>query len=334
MTVLDTQVGDRKGLTGCARCPWTVTAEPVPDREQRAGHTEESGHPLCTVCSRLLPVGEGAACDGCLTRALEHLAGIRLMFDELPAHLARLRSAGGDGRRGGTDGAPLPGGDVLVLLGPGSEGLLDDETTARGGDATSVAFELGWWEQEWRERLADPVRQRPRSTRTVVHDAAGYLERKSRWAATSHPGFPQFEDDLRRLHVRLERATGRYRSPVPVAASCFDCGGVLERRIDARGLEERDATCRRCRRSYTPAAYTLALAARRQEGVAGLTGWVTVPAAAAAAGRSVRTLRPWVQKHEVPVACRVADRRLLVWFPEVKELLDRTRRRLRPETSA
>jgi hypothetical protein len=286
------EVGDRRGVHGCARCPW------VAGEESAAEHAAAFGHPLCTVCGRSLPSGEGMACDGCLVRVRERLSGIVLMFDELPRHLTRVGSGGrGRGCRGGGDGRPLPGGDVLALLAPGSEGLAEDGETTRDDDPVSVAYELAWWERDWREERGELAFTRTRTTRRMVHDAAAYLERRSRWAATSHLGFDEFAEDLRRLHGRLERATGRYRSPSRVGADCFDCGGPLLREVHD-GLEDLDATCQVCRVRYSPQRYTLALrlAAERASTVeiAGDT-YATPAVLAHTTGRSERTLRDWAR---------------------------------------
>jgi hypothetical protein len=226
----------------CARCCWQPEVDvETAAREQLVEHAVVWSHPLCTVCHQSLPENEGMACDRCLQRTREHLAGVALMYDELPQHLSLIGSGGYDrGPRASSDGRPLPGGDVLVLLGKGSEGLDEDGLTTRDGDPMSVAYELGWWEQDWREFRDDPAPAAgPRSARAEVHSALRYLEIHSRWAATSHPGFDAFAADLRRLHARLEAATGRSARRLVAEAECFDCGGDLERKL----REEDRARC-------------------------------------------------------------------------------------------
>lgn len=331
MTAEREQVGDPKGMTGCARCPWEaegLLSDKAALREQRIEHAAGWEHLLCVVCTRSLAAGQPQTCDQCITHTRQDLAGIALLYDELPRHLGHVRSATYDGgRRGGTDGRPMPGGDLLALLGRGSQGLAEDEFTTRDHDPTSVAFELGWWVVDWQERRGETPDLRPRSARAQVHDAVAYLDRLARWAATSHPAFDQFAAELRLLHSRLEQATGRTRSPSKAGASCFDCGGTLVRKVDPHtGLEQDAVTCNRCRSRYTPARYTLALAARRTEGLA---GWLSVPAAATAFRRPVRTIRTWLQRGQVAAACRADDRALLVWGPSVQELLQAMEERRR-----
>lgn len=187
--------------------------------------------PLCLVCCRRLSEAEPQTCTRCLGRAQSLLSGIRTMFDELPRHLQTLSGSWAAGSRGGGDGRPLPGGDVLALLGRGSEGLAETAETSRDSDPTSVAYELGWWANTWAEQRRDP---RPVAdvwpARRQVRVAAGYLARHDGWAASSHSGFADYLHDLRRLHGRLEVATGRGGARQVAEAECFDCGGELERR--------------------------------------------------------------------------------------------------------
>ncbi|MGZ4610020.1 MAG: hypothetical protein ACXV2H_07170 [Actinomycetes bacterium] len=212
----------------CQRCDWKPDPDdprPLTLKGQRYEHAAIADHPLCSVCTRSLPDTEPTVCEKCLTGARELLSGIVTMyFEDLPSHLGQPRGTGYDSDRpAAADGRPLPGGDVLVLLGPGSEGWSDDAETNRAGDATSVSFELGYWEQAWRDARRDPA---PLSHRpdVVVRQAAKYLEVHARWAANTHPAFADFIRDIRALHQRLERATGRAERLIRAEAECFTCG--------------------------------------------------------------------------------------------------------------
>lgn len=214
-------------MRGCARCEWVPRGDDdLAPRLQLLEHAEAKGHPLCLVCSTSLALADRQTCESCLTKTRVLLAGISVMYDELPRHLGHVRSQVYDaGRPESADGRPLPGGDVLVLLGAGSEGLEEDGTTSRDGDAVSVAFTLEFWREEWEDARGERVvERRPRSSRTKVRQAVGYLERMTRWAAQQHAGFVDYADDLRLLHGRLERATGRNQPRVKAEAECFDCG--------------------------------------------------------------------------------------------------------------
>lgn len=227
-------------MTRCARCDFTTDPNTeTSEAEQAAEHAQSAGHWLCPCCGNsLAPTDPRMACEECLTAAREHLAGIVLLYDELPAHLGHVRSASFDDSPPVDDGHPLPGGDVLVLLAAGSEGLDEDALTTKDGDVGSVAFELHWWETQWRTDRNDEVDNRPMSVASVVHHAAGYLEVHARWAANNHAGFDQFAADMRRLHRTLEQATSRTDVHEVAEAECLECGADLVRKVRPRLSDE------------------------------------------------------------------------------------------------
>lgn len=271
--------------TACARCPWRPDLDSdVPAREQAQVHAADLDHPLCVCCGRSLVRGEAGTCetrepnDGtpCLQTAREHLSGIRSLYDDLGSHLGHLRGPRlGCSSPSASDGRPLPGGDVLALLGPGSRGDSEDGHTTKDGDPVSVAYELTWWAEDWADRFGDQATDvRPRTPAAQMRQALAYLERRMRQASRHHPAFAQFAGDLRTLHRALERASALIRTPARPEAACFDCGGqlivglvettVVQGDRSWTGLVEEDPphiTCERCHRGYTPAAYALA---RRQ----------------------------------------------------------------------
>ena len=346
-------------MTRCARCDWAPDPDATTSRhEQLAEHALAASHPLCSCCGRSLAQDDPAqACEACLTDARSLLSGIVTMWGELPTHLGHARAQRYDsGPRGGEE-HHLPGGTVFALLAPGSAGgaprRLTSTDVERGldgrehgvdnqpEDAPSVAWALTSWEDDWRHTRGEVASTMPpSSTSAVVRAAAHYLEVHARWAANQHSAFDEFAEDLRALHTRLEVATHRRRTPTRAGASCFDCGGDLVRQVDPdTGLEaEEVVTCRRCRSSYDGARYLLALAARRQQG---LDGWVSVPAAAQASKRPVKTLRSWLGEH-VPWALRIEARQPtaddprpwrvvehLAWYPALAERAERVQRRRR-----
>jgi len=324
----------------CARCDFHPTDDPdVGHREQLAFHAAESAHPLCVCCARSLVRGEAGTCetrepgDGtpCLTTAREHLSGIRTLYDSLSSHLGHLRGPSLDSDRpNATDGRPLPGGEVLVLLAGGNEGgaarpltateqrqserwwvkgavgpltqagvmAAERERTGRehvidnlATDGLSVHGLLTSWESDWRESFDDPSRDLAGSTDQQTRRANKYIEIQMRRASREHSAFDEFVNDLRRLEAALRRNFGDHRSPRKANARCLDCRGelivplcedVVEQTVTPhqwwlpgrigplpppsvwrwRGqVEESQIVCEQCHRSYTPAAYALALRA-------------------------------------------------------------------------
>lgn len=300
-------------FTRCARCDFKASED-----EPLAVHAIGAGHPLCTCCLRSLSETDPVrACERCLTEARELLSGIVMMFAELPHHMGHLNGALRSHTGRSSDGRPLPGAAVLVMLGPGSEGLAEDETTSRTTDPPSISFELGWWALGWADLRGEPamllITANP--SRTVLK-AAGYLERKMRWAANMHPAFDQFLADLHRLHEILERATSRDLPCERVGADCFECAGDLIRVVDrSTGLSTEDVQCQQCHASYDPARYRLALRAAWERDV---EVWVPLTDAARLVHRNVETVETWAKRGQVDSACRLSDGRKLVSWPDVQ----------------
>lgn len=369
--------------TLCARCSWQPDIDaPEPPRDQLRAHALDWAHPLCTVCARSLDDTHSQTCEQCINRTQETLSGIITMWLELPRELGHAKAAPLDrDGRGGSEEFVLPGGTTLALLAPGGVGnvlpksgntehLEDNQTD----DAPSVAWLLASWEDDFRHSRGEPAAVGPGSTNAVVRAAAGYLERHTRWAANSHPAFDEYSSDLRGLHARLEVALGRVRRPVKAGADCFDCGGTLERPLhevttevvrpwwipngigprtaeDAAPIPrtgplefESEVVCRRCGSRYDAARYLLALAAKAEEGRENLDGWVSIPAAAAASARPVKTVRSWLGE-QIPWALRIEARKPtpdnpaqwrvvehLAWYPALAERAERAQRRRRIST--
>lgn len=299
----------------CRRCDWRSDPDLGPDGDQAAQHAVESGHWRCPICREGLSDTDGLhGCESCLTTSREHLSGIVTLYDELPRQLGHPKPTIYDqDAQAAADGRPLPGGDALVLLSRGSEGLAEDGTTSKDGDPVSVPFTLSWWAKDWRETRNDPDLSQPGSVRHEVHAAAGYLEVHSRWAANSHPGFGQYAADIRDLHRTLEAATGRLRTPVRLDVICLDCHAELIRRINDHGLEEEAVTCTGCRRQYDHAGYLMAVRAAYQ--AAELPEWAEPRHVAAKLGLKEHVLRNWASRGHV--ASRRIDGRLHLHVPDV-----------------
>jgi hypothetical protein len=238
----------------------------------------EDDGPMCGTCARRLGVGELATCRACVADARADLAAVLDAYGMLPALLNGLGSNAPNPAavHGGSE-RPMPGGDVLVLLGPGSGAdnqRRADAARRRAGrpgsdvwglddlpsDPSSVAYELGRWEDDWRRVRGEPAASGPAG----VHTAADYLRDRLAWAAGHHDAFPDFAEDLARLRRRLEVATGTIDRPERADVPCLDCQGPLERWWTHAGLDD-EWTCRGCRRGYDQRAYLLAVRATLEE---------------------------------------------------------------------
>lgn len=270
----------------CRRCDWTPAthADSPGPLSQLADHAADSGHPCCVCCGTSLPTEQPQTCLPCIAAVRRRLAGVVELYALLPDDLARLAS-GSDWRDRGprSNDVRVPGGDILVLLSPGSAGVFwaaalppsmpDGERTPDANhpwqgvgpprpvndnlltDAPSVAYELSRWEDDWRA-----VRGEAAATSAAnVVTAVSYLTARLTWAADQHPAFGDFATDVRSLHARLESATGRADRP-ETGAPCMDCGAFLERGWTDAGLAD-EWRCPRCHRVYEDAAYWLAVRA-------------------------------------------------------------------------
>lgn len=281
----------------CARtdCDWRPDPDsPETPLSQAMSHARASDHHLCITCTRSLRDEETRTCERCIGRAQKILREVVELYALLPEQIGYPATQVYDrpGGGSGTDGAPLPGGSALVLLGRGGSGAaarrLWPSELAQGleqgidgrehmednedDDGTSVVHELTTWEDDWRHTLNEPTASDalhladvstdqwwlpgaigpltakaarriavhravvgalagPSLTQRTVLGAAGYLERRMRWAATEHEAFPEFLTGLNALRVQLQHATSKLDAPLRAPAPCLDCERkTIERR--------------------------------------------------------------------------------------------------------
>ena len=266
--------------------------------------------PRCVVCSRLLVADEVQSCLRCLGRVRRELARVPDLVALLPGSWGpasqRLDSGRGSGERA------LPGGDSLVMLGPGSDAR---DAEARRDDAPAVLFELDRWCVDWAE-LRDEASPWP----VTLVGACSWLSVRAGWAAGQHPAFDEFAGDLARIVSRLEGASGD-STPTEAGAPCLSCGASLERHYADRrrhdgcwghpdrcpwpyehhgcadhGGREDDWRCPRCRRVYDDDEYRLAVAQRFALVRAGL---VTADVLAETLGVREERLRQWASRGHI-----------------------------------
>jgi ribosomal protein L37AE/L43A len=159
----------------------------------------------------------------------------------------------------------IPGGEAMVMLGPGSDGsaglAAGDHIHESRADPTPTLTLLAKWAEQWRAAFGHPVRGR--GTRKL-HQVAGYLQRQLTQAAQIQ------QCETVRLATELRAQVGRLEAILhegirhdAAGVACFDCGGKLQRRMIETGIED-EWTCARCRRRYSQPEYHLAVRAQLQ----------------------------------------------------------------------
>lgn len=211
---------------------------------------------VCVVCQRnALSPAEAQSCVACVGAVRRNLNAIELMHSTLPTELIKREGAASPMEPNGHihgEGDPLPGGDIMVLLGPGST-----RTHADPVDIDSVLGMLERWDTDWRITFRDAAAM----DAATVSGCMVYLLRRLAHAAQHHPAFDEFASDFRDLRHSMEHILRRapQRSPV----SCFCGARALERpepRQDGRRFEWQ---CSKCHRNYTQEEFWMAA---RQQG--------------------------------------------------------------------
>ncbi len=89
-------------------------------------------------------------------------------------------------------------------------------------------------------------------------------------------------------------------------------------RCDQGGLTDH-WTCRVCEREYTDREYMLALASSIQD-IASSSGWGRPWEVATSLGVTVKTVRHWIDRQQVRVTRSEKTRRVMVWWPDAREM--------------
>jgi hypothetical protein len=228
----------------CARCDY---------HGDLAEHAADTSHPMCTVCNRSLPLGYDQTCTTCIGWARRSLNLVEELYPLLPHELtARAGTAMAMDLSGiRADNDPLLGGDVMVMLGPGSTRYHSDTV-----HADSILGQLERWEQDWRITFGDQAA----TAEATLSGCMVYLLRHLARAAQEHPTFDEWAEDVRQMRRGVEQALNLVpeRSPVP----CITCG---TRSLERPAPKDYEWRCARCHRNYTQDEFYMAM---RQHGKA------------------------------------------------------------------
>ena len=232
----------------------------------------------------------------------------------------------------------MPGGLAMVALGPGAspdewlEYVSEDEfrhyarcprTDHRGCRVSMHADDddpdwepplqtLLYWSEAWRAELDTP------NGRPTIGSEAAFLASVLHWAYEREPRWDDFAADVKACKARLENLLRDGDRPV-LGVPCLyeECRGVRLRRnlVQTRrggAWALTDWTCPRCGRTWDERTYSgmvsLAAELAKVETVDGEV-WCSQDYAAVVVGRSVKTVRTWVDAGKVTQACMVRGRR-------------------------
>ena len=177
--------------------------------------------------------------------------------------------------------------------------------------------------------------------RTLVTEAK-FLKFHLSWILEREPNVDQFAKDIAIAHRRMENLLhAGERSERGVPCMYDECGGVrlVRKLIPARGPDgekiwkHSDWFCPRCKRKWDDETYWRNVGAANEraqtEEVAG-TMWCSVDYAAREVGRSVKTIRTWIDRGELAVACIIRGRRVkYVPLDQVRDRHELAQRRSR-----
>lgn len=175
----------------------------------------------CIVCHRAeLGDDQTQTCTRCVARVRSQLIEIEQLWAMLPEAIADHAGAAKpiDQPRGTED--PLPGGDAMVLLGPGSTRWHSELI-----EIDSAPGVLERMDRDWRITMGLPVTDTP----MTLSGWALFLLRNLARMAQDHPAFDEAARDIARLAAQLRTAT-REGYIIEHGVPCLDCGMRLTRR--------------------------------------------------------------------------------------------------------
>lgn len=285
------------------------------------------GCPEPDTCPGCLPCPD----HHCLTCRRNHadvtcpvcLATTRDDLREVETLTSHLHDEAVHGRR--SLSSQIPGGDALVLLGPGNyyaDHLAHSEERPSDPRPPYVVVQhwAAWWADESGSRYPYP---------DALADLTDYLDGQLHQIA-GDPVFTHLARDLSRLRRRIEDVLYDGERPEVSRVPCLACGTRLHKVWETK-VEDDHWRCPRCGETYNQGRFERAkhdhLASR------GAERYVPIPMAIAAIGRPEQTVRAWIRRGLVDTRRDEATGRLFAWWPDVRaaHLAARTSTR-RPHT--
>lgn len=275
---------------------------------------------------------------------------LRAITDELYPHLRSQAEHQARSRL-------MPGGTAMVALGVVANieawENMQQATERHGRAYTSVVDEdpdaawsayqlLEYWSEQWRAVHGMEFEPGPRRPRPTVASEANFLRWALDWAWANEPHWRDFASDVATARRRLEDilADGD-RSERGAPCLYPDCKGKrLVRKLQPRGDGSGKKVwvyspwhCPSCHREWDESGYArMVTAANEAAKVEHIDGdeWVTVDLAARRTGRPTSTIRQWVHKDHIAVACILAGKRAgFVRYADVQARHDEAGRRKR-----
>ena len=263
--------------------------------------------PHCTTCRR---DHAAVTCLGCLAMARDHLTTIGFLTTHL--HDEALH-----GSR--SEHADMPGGNALVMLGPGNySGSLSPADEQRD-DPRPVLTVLNYWCTWWTTHAGAPT------VDYTLPALVDYLGRVLHQIA-ERPAFPLLALDLSRTRRQLENVLYDGERPEVSRVPCWECGTRLHKVYAAKASDDY-WTCPKCGERYDRGRYDRA----KHDHLAsqGADRYVPVMVAIAAIGRHEQTVRAWIRRGLVGVQRDAATGRVTAWWPDVRAMHLSTERRRR-----
>jgi len=221
----------------------------------------------------------------------------------------------------------VPGGDALVML------VAAASLRGRTGQPVHLftRYELPtdphppldvlvFWEELWRRKTNAHTSLAPTMARVV-----DYLDDQLHLMAREEL-FPHLHKALKRAVHQTENVLHAGHRPQVSRVPCLECGTrVLKVWTDT---ERHDHwRCPTCGEQYDKGRYERAL--HQHLASKGAERYVPISDACAASGRSERTVRDWMRREVVDFTRDPASGRLLVWWPDVREMHLTTQTRTR-----